>query len=72
VARYFLQIGEDKMTNSNGPDDKSKKMIGMWLGIGVAIGAGIGVAIKNIAVGAGAGVAVGAAIGILLSRRKKE
>ena len=40
-----------------------------WIGLGVAIGAGLGVVFDNIAVGAGAGVALGVALAALLGRR---
>jgi hypothetical protein len=44
-----------------------------WLGVGVALGAGIGVAMDNIAIGAGIGVAIGAAMAAthqLLNKKK--
>ena len=37
--------------------------VAMWIGVGVAIGAGIGVAFGQIAIGAGIGVAFGVAAG---------
>ena len=46
-----------------------------WVGVGVALGAGIGVAMDNIAIGAGIGVAIGAAMAAtqqLLNRRKSK
>ena len=41
-------------------------------GIGVVLGASLGVALGNIAIGAGAGVALGAAIGMMLAMSKKR
>lgn len=35
-----------------------------WLGIGVALGAGVGVAMDNIPIGAGLGITIGALISI--------
>jgi hypothetical protein len=40
--------------------------VAMWIGVGVAIGAGIGVAFGQVAIGAGIGVAFGVAIGGML------
>ena len=37
--------------------------IGFWVAIGLAIGAGIGVALHNIPLGGGIGLVIGAAIG---------
>jgi hypothetical protein len=49
--------------------DKPRRFAPQWIGIGVAIGAGLGVLFDNIAVGAGMGVALGMALGGLLARR---
>lgn len=38
----------------------------MWIGIGVALGAGLGAAFNQVAIGAGVGVALGVAIGSML------
>jgi len=43
------------------PESKPSRK-GYWLGLGIAIGAGIGVALGSIAIGAGIGVALGAAL----------
>jgi hypothetical protein len=40
--------------------------LSMWIGIGVAIGAGLGAAFNQVAIGAGVGVALGVAIGGML------
>ena len=40
------------------------------IGLGMAIGAGAGVAMNNLPVGVGGGIVVGAAIGVLIGRRK--
>jgi hypothetical protein len=45
------------MTSNDTPENKSKPVIGTWVAIGIALGAGIGVAINNIAVGVGTGIA---------------
>jgi hypothetical protein len=44
-------------------------MLGLWTALGIAIGAGLGVAMKNMPVWVGVGAALGIAIGILSSRR---
>ena len=41
-----------------------------WLGVGVALGAGVGAAFGNIAVGAGIGTAIGAAIGFMMKKKQ--
>ena len=42
-----------------------------WLGIGVALGAGIGVAMGNIALGVSIGLAIGAGVMFQLSSNKE-
>ena len=49
---------------------KRKKKPGHWIGFGVAIGAGMGVALGNIALGMGVGVALGAAMAV--GQKKKS
>ncbi len=46
--------------------------MGFWLPIGVALGAGIGVAMNNLAVGIGAGIAIGVGIGAATEARKQN
>jgi len=46
--------------------------IAFWLPVGVALGAGIGVAMNNLAVGIGAGIAIGVGIGAATEARKKQ
>ncbi len=43
-----------------------------FLGIGVAIGAGLGVAFGNIAAGIGAGIAIGALMTVVRSRNSMD
>jgi hypothetical protein len=42
-----------------------------WIGIGIAIGAGLGVVFGNVAIGAGAGVALGVILAVLVGRRSR-
>jgi hypothetical protein len=51
-------------------DDKSplQKRPASWIGIGLAIGAGVGVALDNIALGISIGMLIGAIISIQQSR----
>jgi hypothetical protein len=52
---------------------KKAAPLAFWIPIGVAVGAGIGVALHNIPVGVGFGVAIGAVIGATqLLRAKKD
>jgi hypothetical protein len=51
-------------------DPKSNKSMGMWVAIGVAIGAGVGVALDNIALVMGIGIALGVAIGAAQMKKK--
>jgi hypothetical protein len=41
-----------------------------WIGVGVAVGAGLGVVFGNIAIGAGAGVALGMVLAVALGQKK--
>ena len=52
------------------PVDKSRRLAPQWIAIGIAIGAGIGVATNNIAIWVGIGVALGVAMGLTFARRK--
>jgi len=54
------------MTTSKEPEKKKRPP--MYIGVGLALGAGIGVALDNIAVG----IAVGLAIGVTLDNYHKE
>ncbi len=53
---------------------KSKKSarFSSWIGIGLAIGAGLGVVFHNIPVGVGMGIALGAALGALHKKRAEQ
>lgn len=46
--------------------------MGFWIAVGIALGAGIGVATGQIAVGVGTGIAFGAGLGILTGKRTKS
>ena len=48
---------------------QTKNRFGLWVAVGIAIGAGLGVALHNIPVWVGVGAALGIVIGILSSRR---
>lgn len=43
----------------------------VWIGIFMAVGAGLGVAMGNIAIGVGIGAAIGTAVGAAQSQRSK-
>ena len=51
-------------------DEKSplQKRSAIWIGIGLVIGAGVGVAFDNIALGISIGILIGAAISLQQSR----
>jgi hypothetical protein len=57
---------------SDSPGKKNTKFMCLWMGYGVAIGCGIGVAMGNLALGIGPGVAIGAAIGALISKSRAK
>jgi len=42
------------------------------VGVGAALGAGMGVALRDIALGVGIGAAVGAVYGVILTIKKKK
>lgn len=42
---------------------ESRKIIGKWAGIGIALGCGMGAAMGNIAIGLVLGIVIGAGIG---------
>jgi uncharacterized membrane protein YfcA len=52
-----LRTTKNASTNSIKAQPKSRR--GMWIGIGLILGAGLGVAMQNIAVGMGIGVLMG-------------
>lgn len=52
------------------PHDLRRRHVAVGLCLGVAIGAGIGIAMDNPAVGMGAGIALGVAIGLIRGRRQ--
>jgi hypothetical protein len=51
---------------------QGRSFIGFGLAVGVAIGAGLGVALDNLAVGIGLGVAIGAGLGIAIDGRRRK
>jgi hypothetical protein len=60
--------------NKKEPRRISSVLTGMTVGagVGIVLGASIGVALGNIAIGAGMGVALGAAIGMAFVIKKKD
>lgn len=58
------------MTENN----KSKKKLPpvSWMGIGLALGAGVGVALDELAIGVGLGMAFGAMMIALNNRKNKQ
>jgi len=63
-----------RMTNQPAKPPEEKKVNYMALGIasGVALGAGIGVAMNDLAIGIGIGVALGVAIGAGMQEQAKK
>ena len=55
-------------------DEKSplQKRPASWIGIGLALGAGVGVALDNIALGISIGMLIGALISLQQSRKGNE
>jgi F0F1-type ATP synthase membrane subunit c/vacuolar-type H+-ATPase subunit K len=60
---------EQKEPESNEPKTQS---YGYWIAIGLAIGAGIGVALDNLAIGVSIGLAIGVALSAVQSQRNKN
>ena len=59
------------------PNDRESKVSTgpYWpiaLGVGTAIGVGVGAAMDNIGVGAAIGIALGVVVGLLLSRQREN
>ena len=50
----------------------SGKSLALWIGIGLAVGAGVGVAMQNIGAGVGGGLVLGIAIGVAMQQRSKK
>lgn len=51
---------------------KRKMPPASWIGIGLALGAGLGVALDELAIGIGLGLAFGAMVTALNNRRNKQ
>jgi hypothetical protein len=51
---------------------RPNKTARFWIAVGVAVGAGVGVAMKNIPIGVGAGIALGALMGLISRKRGEE
>jgi hypothetical protein len=45
---------------------------GMWVAYGIVFGAGVGIFIGNIALGAGMGIVIGAAVSVILTLLKNR
>jgi hypothetical protein len=52
-------------------DKPQTQHVAYWISIGLALGAGIGLALDNLAIGVGIGLAIGAAIGAAQRSKKK-
>jgi hypothetical protein len=52
--------------------NRARNTLAIWLLVGAAIGAGIGVALDNVAMGAAMDAGVGVALGAGLSRRRNR
>ena len=59
------------MTDDKQPKRKSGSTMEFWIAVGLVLGAGMGVAMDNIAAGMGAGIALGVVIGVSANRRNK-
>lgn len=66
IAAAFLET-KNPSVNSQIAQPKSRR--GMWIGIGLALGARIGMAIQNIAVGMGIGLLMGVVMETLQARK---
>ena len=59
------------MTDNDQNNKKDVQEAGRFIGIGIALGAGIGVALDNIGLGIAIGIVFGVAIGAIRSRREE-
>ena len=50
----------------------SSSPLGLWIAIGIVLGAGVGVATDNIAAGLGGGLVLGVAVGVALQRKQSK
>jgi hypothetical protein len=66
IAAAFAKM-KNLSTNSQIAQPKSRR--GMWIGIGLALSAGIGMAMQNIAVGMGIGLLMGVVMETLQARK---
>ena len=62
----------DQKPPSKNRQPQGKEWISLGVGMGLVLGAGIGVAMDNLAVGIGIGLVIGAAVGVALSQRKAQ
>lgn len=70
---YLKQIGKlQKALKSKYNLIPKNYFIRLWIPLGVAIGAGWGVAFKNIGLGMGTGIALGVAIGVSFDRKAQK
>jgi hypothetical protein len=70
MTKERTNMNEEK---SNTPEfNPSRTLMGTGLAICLALGAGIGVALGNLATGIGAGAALGVGLGAALSRRQSQ
>jgi hypothetical protein len=51
-------------------DNMKFRIFYFWLGISLALGAGVGAIFGNIAIGAGVGIAIGAGIGFMMEEKR--
>ena len=51
---------------------KPRNYLLMWVGIGLAMGAGLGVVFEQVPLGVGLGLAVGVAIGLIQRKRNQS
>ena len=63
---------QDTLPMPHHPPLETRSYVGIGLCLGVAIGAGLGVALGNLALGMGPGIAVGAALGLMAARRARS
>ena len=78
ISCIFVDKGEVRGTNmceknsNNGDENNQNFYLSVGIGIGLTIGAAIGVIFNNIAIGAGIGMLLGIAIGALIDKNTKD
>ena len=53
---WGIPASRESMNNGGSPEGKPGRTLGMWIGIGLALAAGVDVALGNVALGVGIGL----------------